>query len=52
MKILIRDDGTWCRIYAGELVPKGIVTEIPDDYQTEEEVDTFVVNFIDNLENK
>jgi len=48
LRIIVRDDGTWCRIYAGEEACNGVrVVEVPDDCQTEDEIDTFVMNLED-----
>ena len=47
MNIVIREDGTWCRIYHGEPRPKGDRVEVPNDYVTDDDVDTFVVNWLE-----
>ena len=45
MKIVIREDGTWCRIYPGESVPPGEVVDVPDDQDmNSDDIDTFVMN--------
>ena len=50
MNIIIRDDGTWCRHYTGEEDPPGDLVEVPDDYVVDNDIDTFVANWIDQNE--
>lgn len=51
MKILIRDDGTWCRVYPGEDQSGGEVVDVPDDQDmNSDDIDTFVINYLDQKE--